>query len=107
MTVPTVESDRLQDFGLRACVQEFEVWRSQAVNRDTESLDVFVGPPPGHVDLLAMLGTAPEDRQAMCSWRSGLSDVDGCMLLFDRRPVAPQMALMDASCPVLCLAEDA
>ena len=106
MTVPTIESSRPQDFGLKVCVQELEIWRADQITHESLSIDVFTGPPPYYVDMLGLVGTDVQGRLNMHYWTSGLSDLDGCIELTRREVVRPTVSLADSSCPVLCLVED-
>ncbi|CAK0833336.1 unnamed protein product, partial [Prorocentrum cordatum] len=98
-SVATFESTKPNEFGLKVCVQELEVWKVDTMRYDTNLIDVFTAPPPEHVDMLGLVGAGERNRRQMKYWTWAESDLDGCLALTSPRPRCPTVELKDA--PVL------
>ncbi|CAK0789149.1 unnamed protein product [Prorocentrum cordatum] len=96
VSVTTFESTKPNEFGLKVCVQELEVWKVDTIRYDTNLIDVFTGSPPEHVDMLGLVGTDERNRRQMKYWTWAESDLDGCLALASPRPRCPTVELKDA-----------
>eukprot|EP00959_Pyramimonas_sp_CCMP1952_P338043 7079164-Pyramimonas_sp.AAC.1 len=96
VSVTTFESTKPNEFGLKVCAQELEVWKVDTIRYDTNLIDAFTGPPPENVDMLGLVGTDERNRRQMKYWTWAESDLDGCLALTSPRPRCPTVELKDA-----------
>ena len=72
-------------------VQVFEQWRSAFTIAGREEVHAFIIDEPRTRDILGVIGVAESMRHKIRSWSVRKSDIDGCISLYDPKPLRPRL----------------
>ena len=104
VVVDTFESrmhDEAHAGGFFAMIQPLEEFECELTG--LHSLYAFIVEDALKIDILRVLGTDNDSRHQVLSWQTGISQVEGCVLLHNSSPAKPALPLGSPQIPVLCL----
>ena len=98
-------AEKQKNAGLRDVVaQPLQVWAPVNVQvKKPKELDVFIVEESETLDILQLTGIDLDVRRNIFVWDWALSDLDGCLHLFNPSVLTPKLLLWSPSTPTLCL----